>query len=274
MRAGSGSSSEEEPEGERRYAPAETPPESRDYGPPPEARGQMWVAEQFAASVQGLPPDAVPARLCEACVRILPISGVSISLTGETGMRATLCATDSVAAHLAEIQDTLGDGPCLEANAVIAPVFAADLTEGADAGRWPLFAPQAVQAGAEAVFSLPLGQGASRLGTVDLYRQQAGALGEREVRIALQAADALTLALVALHRGAPDVGEGSVPWLEGAEATHEEVHQATGMVMMQLGISPDEALARLRGRAFSQGRTITEVAQDIVKRRNDFDGND
>jgi hypothetical protein len=264
VRASSGEG-EEGPEHTRGYETAE-----RAHRPPEQA----GIAEQLAASVRGLHRSAVPARLCETCLQNLPVSGVSVSVTQETGVRATLCASDGVAAHLAEIQDTLGDGPCLEASALKAPVFATDLTGGADARRWPVFAPHAVNAGIEAVYSLPLGHGTAPLGTVDLYRQRAGYLNEREVRIALQTADALTLALVALHHESPDDGEGGVPWLEGAEASHEEVHQATGMIMMQLDVGPGEALARMRGRAFSEGRTISEIAKDIVERTNDFDGSD
>lgn len=212
-------------------------------------------------------------RLCETCVRILPVSGASISLISTDGMRVTLCASDDVAAGLAEIQDTLGEGPSFQAVSLNAPVFATDLADGSDGHRWPLFAPQATNAGARAVYSLPLRQGTS-IGTVDLYRAQAGALDEREMRVALHAADTLTPALLTLapeetEEGAPDVG-----WLGGATAPREEVYQATGMVMVQLGIGAGEALARLRARAFSEGRTITELAQDIVDRTSDFHGND
>lgn len=212
-------------------------------------------------------------RLCEACVRILPVSGASISLVSTDGMRVTLCASDDVAAGLAEIQDTLGDGPSFRAVSLNAPVFATDLTNGSDGRRWPMFAPQATSAGAQAVYSLPLRQGTS-IGTVDLYRAQAGALSERELRVALHAADTLTLALLTLPPEEPDEGEPDVGWLVGATATREEVYQATGMIMVQLDVGAGEALARLRARAFTEGRTITELARDIIERTSDFHGND
>jgi len=49
------------------------------------------------------------------------------------------------------------------------------------------------------------------------------------------------------------------------------VHYATGMVMVQLGVDPQHALARLRAYAFAEGRTVTEVARDVVARRLSFD---
>lgn len=235
---------------------------------------QRWVADELAGCVRGASPHNVPARLCEVCLRLLPVSGVSLSVTGDgSGMRATLCASDEVAAQLAEIQYTLGEGPCVQAGDLRAPVFAADLTDGPDSRRWPLFAAQAVQAGARAVFSVPLGGVVRALGTLDLYRETVGSLTPREVRIALLAADAITLAVTALHRRSEDA-EGVVAWLEGAEADREEVYQAAGMIMVQLGVDADEALARLRARAFAQGRTATDVARDIVNRTLDIDGHD
>jgi AmiR/NasT family two-component response regulator len=61
-----------------------------------------------------------------------------------------------------------------------------------------------------------------------------------------------------------------VTWLEGAESDREEIHQATGMIMAQLGVSAEEALLRLRARAFAQGRTSSDVARAIIDRTADI----
>ena len=42
------------------------------------------------------------------------------------------------------------------------------------------------------------------------------------------------------------------------------------MIMMQLGVSAEEALLRLRARAFAQGRTATHVARAIIERTMDL----
>ncbi len=49
-----------------------------------------------------------------------------------------------------------------------------------------------------------------------------------------------------------------------------EIHQATGMVVAQLGVSPTDAFARLRAHAFTQGTTLAEVARAVVARRLRF----
>ena len=42
------------------------------------------------------------------------------------------------------------------------------------------------------------------------------------------------------------------------------VHQAAGMVAVQLGVPVERALLRLRAYAFSSGRTVSDVAADVV----------
>jgi hypothetical protein len=49
------------------------------------------------------------------------------------------------------------------------------------------------------------------------------------------------------------------------------VHQATGMVSVQLEAGLEEAFARLRAYAFAVDRTVEAVADDVVARRLRFD---
>ncbi|WP_237321995.1 GAF and ANTAR domain-containing protein [Streptomyces sp. JJ36] len=232
------------------------------------------IVEALAESVRGAASGSSLRRLCETSVGLLQVSGVSLSVTGHSADASTmLCATDDVAAGLAEMQYTLGEGPSCQVGAGKAPVFAPDLTDSSSARRWPLFTAEALRVGAHAVFSVPLGDGVAGLGTLDLYRGTPGPLTARQVRTAFAAADVATFALVALDRrsaGAEEV----VAWLSGAEANHEEIHQAAGMLMVRLGVGIDEALALLRARAFAEGTTATELARAIVNRRTDVTGND
>jgi hypothetical protein len=49
------------------------------------------------------------------------------------------------------------------------------------------------------------------------------------------------------------------------------VHNAAGMVSVQLGVSVTEAMVRLRARAFTESRLVRELAEDVVARRVRFD---
>ncbi|MHA7278096.1 ANTAR domain-containing protein [Arthrobacter sp. Hz1] len=55
-----------------------------------------------------------------------------------------------------------------------------------------------------------------------------------------------------------------------AYPTRREIHQATGMVLVQATLSAANALLLLRAHAFANGRTLTETAQDVVTRELDF----
>ncbi|WP_345631619.1 GAF and ANTAR domain-containing protein [Streptomyces thinghirensis] len=221
------------------------------------------AAEVIAEQVRGAPPDEVPGRLCRTAVRLLPVAGASASLRGE-GVPVRLCASGDRATYLAELQATLGDGPCVSAAESGAPVLACDLAAVADAGRWPVFAQQATAVGVRAVYALPLGGAAGCLGTLDLYRDTPGPLSGPQLSLARLVAGVMTTALMALPRG-----EGT--WLDRLAGDHDEVYRAVGMIMAQLGVGADEALARLRADAFVCGRTAHDVARDVLTHRRRFD---
>ncbi|MEU8677951.1 GAF and ANTAR domain-containing protein [Streptomyces sp. NPDC048560] len=230
---------------------------------------EVALADVFARAFGQRKEAEVPAALCQACVDLLDVSGASISLHGDGDARALWWSSDPVAGQLAEAQYTLGDGPCQVAMAMTSSVLAADLTSGPDARRWPVFAQQAVELGVRAVFSLPLGAGGIAIGTLDLYRDVPGPLSEKDQSIAFPAAEAITTALLTLSEGrAVPLPDDS--WLSTAESDHEEVHVATGMIMVHLGVDPQQALARLRAHAFAQGRTVTEAALDVIDGRIRF----
>ncbi|BFO13754.1 hypothetical protein SHKM778_01420 [Streptomyces sp. KM77-8] len=88
------------------------------------------------------------------------------------------------------------------------------------------------------------------------------------MRIARLVAGVMTVALMDLPYALRD---GDEPWLGGLAADHDRVHQAVGMIMAQLNIGADEALARLRADAFAHDRTALEVALDVISRGRRFD---
>jgi hypothetical protein len=256
------------------------PPEgSGPSGPTPDAEARLRVSETMAAAVRDAgEPRAVPGALCAACVRLLPVTGASVSISGGKGVRVTWCASDRVAARMAELQYTVGDGPCQSALDEGAPVLAADLTEGPAPRRWPIFAHEAVGLGVRAVFSLPLGPSGATVGTLDLYSDRVGGLAVLDLRTALSVRDAVTVALMNLQSGdhpgnggtGGDTEERVASWVAASEADHTEVYQAVGMVMVQLDVDPEQALDRLRGRAYADGRTVSQLARDVLARRLSF----
>lgn len=212
---------------------------------------------------------AQPLRICELCVQTLSISGAGVAMVTAAGHRGVVCATDAASAKIEDLQLTLGEGPCVDAAMSGAPVLLPDLDDADDVAveRWPAFMEAASNVGVRAVFAFPLRVGAISVGVIDLYRDSPGELSEIDLSAALLAADATALALLHL-----DV-DGTDAFADDPEARASfqlQVHQATGMVMAQAGVTIDEAFLLLRARAFVDGRSVAEVATDVVARQLRF----
>jgi hypothetical protein len=208
---------------------------------------------------------ALAMRICRACVDGLDVDGAAISLLTAGAARQTLAATDALAELLGDLQFTFNEGACMEAARTGNPVLVGDLRHSGEVERWPMFAAAVLERSAvRAVFALPLQWGAVNLGVLDLYRLQPGALDDAQLRDAIAAADAAALMMLGLRT---DPDQGGVDWLDHAVAHRAEIHQAAGMVSVQLDVTVAEALARMRAHAFVHDRLLIDVACDVVARR-------
>jgi hypothetical protein len=158
---------------------------------------------------------------------------------------------------------TVGEGPGRDADRTGRPVLEPDLA-GASPSRWPAFTETALAAGAKAVFAFPLRIGAIRVGVLGLYRAAPGPLGDEGFGDVLLLADYSAQLILSFSTKAPP---GGLDELVGPVALRAEVHQATGMVAVQLGVGVAEAFVRMQAKAFADGRLIGDVAADIVARR-------
>ena len=221
--------------------------------------------------------SALVARAADADVGLEHIGATMVAITGVTGVaiavrlpatpREAVYASDRVATELEELILTLGEGPSVDA-LLDGPVLVSDLGDAECAARWPAFTDAAMSAGARALFSLPLRVGAARLGVMDLYRDTPGALERSQLADALVLAD--TACALLLDGQSDSVPPGRyVP--ARARPHHPEVHQATGMISVQLGVSIAVALIRLRAYAYAHERRLGDVAADVVARRLRFE---
>jgi hypothetical protein len=197
-------------------------------------------------------PAPSSGQLCAVAARVVDVAGAGVTLEDRLN-RTLLCASDAIAAEVEELSFTLGEGPGIDAHRVGSPVSEPDLARPRRA-RWPSFTPLAVDAGAAAIFAFPLRVGGIRLGALTLYQARSGRLTDG------QHADAL-----ADQAGAPPgdlAGE-----LDALSSTRADVHQASGMVSVQLGASVADALVRLRAHAYAEGRALSDVAGDVIAGR-------
>jgi AmiR/NasT family two-component response regulator len=118
------------------------------------------------------------------------------------------------------------------------------------------------------VFGFPLRVGSARLGVLNLYQDRPDSFSIE------QHADALVVAQIIAHwvidtqaSASPETIERL---LESGADFHFVVHNAAGMISVQLGVSITEALIRLRATAFAKNRRVDQVAADVVSRRMRF----
>lgn len=202
-------------------------------------------------------------RLCAACVDVLGVAGAGITLLGGS-QSGPICSSNSRMAALEEMQFVAGEGPCRDAFAQRRHVHAPRLDAVALA-RWPSFVELAGTKGIGAVFAYPLAKANAGVGVLTLYQEAEGDLTEQQHIDSLAIADVLTDTVLSVQASAPTglLAEG----LEDAADHRAEVHQASGMVSVQLSVSVDDALALIRGHAFATGSSIASVAKAIVARR-------
>jgi GAF domain-containing protein len=212
--------------------------------------------------------DLQAARLCEVCADVVGMSGAGIMLMPGDVPHGSACTTNDVSALIERLQFDLGEGPCIDAHSQDRPVLEPDLADPATA-RWPAFSGPALEAGVRAIFGFPLQVGAARLGALNLYCDQPGPLTDDQHADALVMADVAAQALLIMQAEAPP-GELAAALEAGGEFQYV-VHQAAGMVSVQLQVTVGQALVRLRAYAFGNDQPLADVARDVVGRRLRFD---
>ncbi len=207
-------------------------------------------------------------QLCTQSAEVVGATGAGIMLMSGDVPRGSVCTTDAVSALVEQLQFELGEGPCVDAYQHDFPVLEPDLGHPSEL-RWSGFSPPALDAGVRAVFGFPLQVGAVRLGALNLYRDTPGALTDEQHADALLLASIVAHTLLLLQAGA---AAGTVAvGLEAHANFQYVVHQASGMVAAQCGVSVAQALVRLRAHAFGNERPLADVARDVVHRRLRFD---
>ncbi|MBC9714615.1 ANTAR domain-containing protein [Streptomyces sp. TRM66268-LWL] len=214
-------------------------------------------------------------HLAQECARALDATGVAISLlVGDTKMVEPVWCFPEVSVRFEELQFTLGEGPGHDASRSRTPVVVPELS-AVRPERWPALVPAARELGELSVSCFPLGIGAIRTGVLTVLCTPPRRLSPQQYADAAALASALTAVLLnGNHRGDGNgsVDDASALFLDQTrELRRAVVHQATGMISVQLAVPLSEALVRLRAFTFAAGRALTDVAEDVVARRLRFD---
>lgn len=202
-----------------------------------------------------------PRSFSRPFVDLLPVNGAAVSTLGPILGSETLSATDEKAVRLDELQFDLGEGPCWDAMNTSRPVLVASLG-ASDRERWPMFGRAQEVREIGSLFAFPLVVGPLRLGAVDLYSIVPSALAASDVHRAGVLAEVISRHI--LRRA---LGEHALAVEEQQPLSRRVVHHATGFLLAQLELSPEDAQLVIQGQAFATGRPMMEVAEDIVSGR-------
>jgi hypothetical protein len=233
----------------------------------------MNLAERFSAALAAeATPDAVPEllpqRLSRAVVRVLPADGAGISVRVDPDRQSPLGSSDPDSGLAERLQFTVGAGPCLQSSASRQPVF---VIEDDLRRRWPAYYDLLV-AGTpyRGIVALPLRRGLAGAGAIDLYFRDSARVATLDVFAAMAVGDLVTAALAEAAVWSTWEETEGPEWLHGPPAERRAlVWQAMGMASLALGVQADQALSVLRGQAYAQGRTVDELAADLVSGRLD-----
>ncbi|MEP6817139.1 MAG: GAF and ANTAR domain-containing protein [Marmoricola sp.] len=227
-------------------------------------RAHTWALVQSQRTgVDGVQPGL--QQVCLAAVEGLGLAGAVVSLMtatpeGVVGSEAIAATSDEHARRVDELQFSLGEGPGRDAFRGGQPVLVPDLERAVD--RWPGYARAACAAGVLAAFAFPLHVGAARFGVLSFYSSAARMLTDDDVTDCLLFAELATELL--LDSPASEPNGANDPRLQNALDFRDEVYQAQGMVMVELGVSLIEALARMRAHAYAAEQDLAALAAEII----------
>lgn len=212
------------------------------------------------AGLHAVEPGA--ARLCEAGRRMLDADGVALSLMTSTDTPVVVAATDPLADQLEDLQEVVGEGPTRDSYRD-GSVQTADFTADGD-GRWALMHEHSQRLGFQGtIVAMPLRPREIVIGTLTAHWRS------RQMSVDATTSEFLGVAIGAALLQDPQLGQHGEIYAE-VWSSRSQIHQATGMIISQVGVRPEDALALLRGQAFAEDTTLLDVAQQIIERRINF----
>jgi GAF domain-containing protein len=198
--------------------------------------------------------------LADRCVEVLDVSAAGLMLAAADGaLRGVASSSDAMRVlELFELQAQ--EGPCLDAHRTGQPVVNQDLITVN--GRWPRFAPVALEAGFRSVHALPMRLRGATIGALNLFRSTAGGLDDLDLAAAQAMADIATIAILQ-HRAATE-SQLLNEQLSLALDSRVVIEQAKGVLAERAGLDMEQAFARLRGHARNHNLRLADVAHAVI----------
>lgn len=187
-----------------------------------------------------------------------------VSMMDEHGKPATTVYTDEESPEIDASQYESGRGPCLDAWRSGKVVRLDDMN--AASAVYPEFARAALEHGVKSTISLPLANGETAIGALNLYARMTNGFGadDEQTGVNLAAAASIVLANATAYWSALERNEQ----MTEAMRSRAVIEQAKGILMGQTpGLSADDAFEVLVKASQRQNVKLRTVAQGIVDLR-------
>ncbi len=221
----------------------------------------MTPPEQFAVLAQrlrnGKSADEIQQIVVESAVQLIDgCDRAAIGVLDGERFRSA-AATDDIMRLIDELQNEVGEGPCLEASVDNVAQVDNDIVTGS---KWPRLAAIVVErTPVRAMLAVPLVDEGRRSGALNVFADSTDAFDSEAVD---NAAILAAFASVALS-GAGHAARAEQ--LEVGMATNREIGAAVGILMATHKITQDQAFELLSNASQRLNRKLRDIASGIVR---------
>jgi GAF domain-containing protein len=198
--------------------------------------------------------------LADRCVEVLDVAAAGLMLVSPGGDLRVMASSSDAMRVLELFEQQSEEGPCPDCYRGGKPIVNQNLA--VVDGRWPGFAPRALEAGFRSVHALPMRLRGLTIGALNLFRADEGQLEEADVLAAQAFADVATIAILQ-HRAAAEAQVVNEQ-LQHALNTRIVIEQAKGVVAEQAGFAMEQSFSLLRNHARNHNLRLVDVAQAVI----------
>jgi transcriptional regulator with GAF, ATPase, and Fis domain len=174
---------------------------------------------------------------------------------------ATIAGSTARAIELDRLEQQYGDGPCLEALRVNAPVLLADVRTDP---RWPAYQEVLIREGCLSVLGVPLELNEDTAAVLNFFAMATGVFSEEIISEAASFADIAGRAVrLAVRVG---TAEDAADDLSAAMMSRTAINLACGIIMSQNRCSQAEEMSILMKVSSHRNQKVREVAEEIVRK--------
>ncbi len=189
-------------------------------------------------------------------------TAVECGVTLQYGRKSTTIAGSTErAVQLDRIEHQVGEGPCIEALKVRAPVLLADVHTDP---RWPEYQKWLIKEGCGSVLGVPLELGEEAAAALNFFAPETGVFTQDTINQAASFADIAGRAVrLAVRVG---TAEGAADDLSAAMESRTAINLACGIIMGQNRCSQSEAMSILVKVSSHRNQKLRVVAEEMVRK--------